>query len=542
MVFFGFGQPQKPVIQAEQELTDDFAKSLELAVASNQEAAEELGFVHIVESNTLVVPLRQGGPLFFVDTIVDSIVLGITTLGFLFNTVVGLFMPDANALRQLIDSFTLFFGVLKTILGSNERFWEILKNKRSFGNFLIVAKIVESRADGRRERVAVDPHLPVPVLQAFFQDSHHYMKYATAAYGPIQVAANVIGSVTPFLGLEGEEVSEQKQASERARKNIAKYLEIPVEDLLYCSAPGGKSDLINHLVAVNRDRKEVVLAIRGTYSVAGINTDLDAKGVDFHGGKAHGGFAERANQLLKHEPTIAAIERGLRLGLVDHNDEGGDSPSPYKLKLIGHSLGAGIACLVNIAIQKDPKLIKAPYSSLNCYGYACPPTFTFTKKKTPIANGVQCAIEDEDEAALYANCYCYIHQQDTVPFLSLHAGQRLFETLARVDEFTRNMNLFEFWWTVLGHREAPLVLRDIVKRASYDLEPQDGTGTERLKIPASRILWMRRLPNRKDYDYDFCSRTDLAKLSVNLDFPELITDHFPPEYDRAIRSISENYL
>jgi hypothetical protein len=130
-----------------------------------------------------------------------------------------------------------------------------------------------------------------------------------------------------------------------------------------------------------------------------------------------------------------------------------------------------------------------------------------------------------------------------MPFLSLYAGQRLFETVARVDEITRTMSLIKYWMTVMGWKGPLLNIRDLVQKGSNDLPPQ--SGTERLKIPADSIVWIRhkssKVSSGKEYDCAFCSRDKLATLSVNLDFPELILDHLPPEHDRAIMLINANF-
>ena len=63
---------------------------------------------------------------------------------------------------------------------------------------------------------------------------------------------------------------------ERMRR-IARFLGISIKDIQYMTPAGGDPNLVGHFVAVDRRSKAVVLAIRGTYSVSDVVTDLDAE-------------------------------------------------------------------------------------------------------------------------------------------------------------------------------------------------------------------------------------------------------------------------
>lgn len=63
---------------------------------------------------------------------------------------------------------------------------------------------------------------------------------------------------------------------ERMRR-IARFLGISIKDIKYMTPAGGDPNLVGHFVAVDRRSKAVVLAIRGTYSVSDVVTDLDAE-------------------------------------------------------------------------------------------------------------------------------------------------------------------------------------------------------------------------------------------------------------------------
>lgn len=212
-----------------------------------------------------------------------------------------------------------------------------------------------------------------------------------------------------------------------------------------------------------------------------------------------------------------AIELGLKRGSENCS-------TGYDLVFVGHSLGGGIAALLNIKCHQPKQHVSFKNAKeIKCYAYACPPCFT-------AAN-----LSDY----LYDNCFSYLHQDDCVPFLSINAGQRLFETMRKIDEITSSMNLADFWATALDLKPVSLHLRNIIKNGSKCLP--DDVGRERLCVPFSRLLWLRAIPGHEStYDYNFVNPIALSNLSILVDFPEMLLDHFPPRYEKAISSVNQN--
>jgi hypothetical protein len=183
-----------------------------------------------------------------------------------------------------------------------------------------------------------------------------------------------------------------------------------------------------------------------------------------------------------------------------------------------------IVCRKPVDFQQKFNRSPFPVRSIKCYAYACPPCFT----------APQLANYYDD------NSFAYIHQDDCVPFLSINAGQRMLQTLQDIDAITSNMNQADFWATALDLKPVSLQLRTIIKDGSRCLQPA-GADQERLCVPYSRILWLRTIPGHVDaYDCDFVNAVKLSNLSIFVDFPEMLLDHFPPRYEKAIVSIRKN--
>ena len=108
-----------------------------------------------------------------------------------------------------------------------------------------------------------------------------------------------------------------------------------------------------YFLSASRERKEVIVAIRGTASVNDFGTDVSAIPIPFPPNQnktlAHGGIA-RASIYLVNE---------LRVCLEEFAHRG------YKITLTGHSLGAACATLLGIVIRDY-------IPTVSVFGYGCP--------------------------------------------------------------------------------------------------------------------------------------------------------------------------
>mmetsp|Transcript_27622 Transcript_27622/g.52578 ORF Transcript_27622/g.52578 Transcript_27622/m.52578 type:complete len:716 (-) Transcript_27622:362-2509(-) len=124
-----------------------------------------------------------------------------------------------------------------------------------------------------------------------------------------------------------------------------------------------------HLVVVSHEIKAVCVVIRGTevrdkhgksWLPVDVMADLAAESERFMGGHAHKGFTMIAEQL--HHMHLERLQH-----LMDtHRDE------DYELRVIGHSLGAGVAALLAMLLDKEPGL----KGRVQCTAFSPPPVLS----------------------------------------------------------------------------------------------------------------------------------------------------------------------
>lgn len=115
------------------------------------------------------------------------------------------------------------------------------------------------------------------------------MRYATAAYGlsmmesaERRITYNPLANWTIFDGVTDGVTNVTKWVfgcwDDVNKAKIQRYLNLKPYDVVYITPlyVGGSTKLLRHFVAVDKKVNAVVLAIRGTYTVSGVVTDLDA--------------------------------------------------------------------------------------------------------------------------------------------------------------------------------------------------------------------------------------------------------------------------
>jgi hypothetical protein len=119
-------------------------------------------------------------------------------------------------------------------------------------------------------------------------EGYYYMKFATAAYGIASIrAANAQLQQLPqqreplrrgaLNALPPDMYNVNTPAEIATRRNISQHTGIPEDDITMFVRPGGDMNILRHFVAVDREKKAVVLCIRGTFSVSGTIIDIDGE-------------------------------------------------------------------------------------------------------------------------------------------------------------------------------------------------------------------------------------------------------------------------
>jgi hypothetical protein len=158
---------------------------------------------------------------------------------------------------------------------------------------------------------------------------------------------------------------------------------------------------VGHFVAVHHARKEVVISIKGTSTLADVLTDIVGKAIPhtMEGEKeirCHEGMYKAAQLLL--EETMHLVEQFF-------------IPQGYKLFVCGHSLGAGVSCLLGMFIKQH-----IPDIDLQVYAFA-----------TPACCSYEASLDCKDYITSIVN------NNDCVPRLSLMNLRMLNKMLALVE-------------------------------------------------------------------------------------------------------------
>jgi len=106
---------------------------------------------------------------------------------------------------------------------------------------------------------------------------------------------------------------------------------------------------------------DLALVVRGTKQLNDVWSDALAETVDFHGGKAHAGCVKAGRWLVDRYGDFI-------LKMMD-------GPFRVKVRLIGHSLGAGVAATTAMELRSNPKIEKMLCDgkvSIDVVGFGCP--------------------------------------------------------------------------------------------------------------------------------------------------------------------------
>lgn len=219
----------------------------------------------------------------------------------------------------------------------------------------------------------------------------HYMKYASAAYG-----------------------KPEDSLSRTDEEWIAEHTGIPlnkVNSYVNERAVRGKA-MLEHFVAVDDAEKSVVVALKGTATLEGalkdvrfLYTDVDLWGHSF---QVHGGMWQSALGLVEFPALVAQVKEALAA-----------NPG-YKLVVLGHSLGGGVAGLVAPLLAAKPthdgrfftNNRTIPGRDIECYGFE------------PAAS-----LDEELRQKTKSMTYSLVNKNDVVPALS-HGSLRDFKAVA----------------------------------------------------------------------------------------------------------------
>lgn len=201
-------------------------------------------------------------------------------------------------------------------------------------------------------------------------------------------------------------------------------------------------------------------------------------------------------------------------------------PPDYELVVTGHSLGAGVACLITVLIYHQRHILRR---KVRCLAFAPPPVF-YPQQAAPDA---------------VSNTIAYIHGTDVVPFLSVFNVRRFFNMVTALDQVTSKMWLYEKILIDWDFRQPTPQMIDALLQAENNVI-RDINGSERVGIPAKAVVWLREPKEgevKKDastpkeniplYTACMCDSLKIADLNILLHM-YMISDHFPSKYELAL--------
>ena len=185
----------------------------------------------------------------------------------------------------------------------------------------------------------------------------------------------------------------------------------------------------------------------------------------------------------------------------------------YSLILTGHSLGAGVACLVSILChQRGRKRVLG--RNIQCFAYGCPPVFT-SPDLVP-------------EAVKHTTAY--IHGNDGIPFLSLRQVRSMVSKLQ--------------WMVEESSLPTKITLQSTFKalRRIRIFHPNMNTvipipGSPILFVPACAIVWTKKVDDGI-FDAKLCDPRKVAGLEIPLSATYL-NDHALASYEGALQYLDE---
>jgi hypothetical protein len=244
------------------------------------------------------------------------------------------------------------------------------------------------------------------------------MKFASAIYG---------GLVMNKIFFKDCKVSPHELAlassTEAVTKILCAHCAVQEEDVLYVDCRDTELDRTHQpgvAVVLDHSTLSVVVVVRGTITLQDALTDLAAAREPIGAGSAHAGILLSArNTLQKVEPILETLR-------IQYPN--------YPVKLVGHSLGAGLSVLLLLGVLMNAgtaallcMLMKAehPEWPVRCFAFACPAVVSLEVGDRQNGHVVDHRLQLAQSALAQELISTYVLNADVVPRLSIGSIRRL---------------------------------------------------------------------------------------------------------------------
>jgi hypothetical protein len=283
--------------------------------------------------------------------------------------------------------------------------------------------------------------------------------------------------------------------------------------------------LPRYFVVYEHIRKSIVVAVRGTMSIADIVTDLLCDNVPLLGGWAHQGSVMATKHFLRD------VAGSVTTALEKHAD--------YSLVFVGHSLGGAVALLATIMLLSDmPSL---PFAltdeqrrKLRCYAFGPPPVFSPISDLDEYREQIFVAVNDTDfiPRLSFTSLTRLLRQANIIERLPLTWRERV-EICARGDAerlvallppdaiyFMPNADVNG---AVIGSAAPPTISASSHAKPAATLQSALQRAPVELALPGT-VLWCGKgLESR----WRVVDAASLANVRLT---PTMISDHLPSRY------------
>ena len=252
------------------------------------------------------------------------------------------------------------------------------------------------------------------------------------------------------------------------------------------------------MIFTDHDSRSIVLAIRGTYSLADVIVDVICDEEEFLDGFAHRGILRGAKKILEESQ--------------DTLKETFETYPDYRLVVTGHSLGAGTAILIAMKILSGEFKDLFKVSNVKCVALAPPPVY-----------------RSRSVDKYSQNIDIFINGNDCVPRLTLANMAKLMSMLRAVDQVPLSV---QDHLKIIAGVDDPEVSKNLEK-LSQALSQADQDQFPKLEHPG-KIFYLHKEAPKK-----FKILTSPGKyFSENLLFFEnMVLDHLQPYYEEAFANV-----
>ncbi|GFR52636.1 hypothetical protein Agub_g15227, partial [Astrephomene gubernaculifera] len=221
--------------------------------------------------------------------------------------------------------------------------------------------------------------------------------YARAAYG-YAMAAGHLTSLTKLLTMFGSSAHFNPITGASAEANLEAihlFTGIPVEDVVMAE---WRSSVFRpcHYLAVDRRRRRLVLAVRGSLELADIATDLTARPVEFDFGCGLTGWV---HQGLMSAASYVQLNTAAALRAAAERFPG------WPLLVTGHSLGAGVAALLTLLLRQPGRPMSAPPAIPVVHCLAIAPPAVLSARLAEAARGYCVSVVNAGDFVARLSCY-----------------------------------------------------------------------------------------------------------------------------------------